>query len=164
MHAGNFAGALTGNQNHPECPSNFGRHDQVSFVEICPEGLYFRFAQGTLARLFGDQGFYPAAGIGLDDVAVNGKGEHLVNQCPQPVRHYRRTALDYPTGCLEEYGKNSKGIAHELVLKFICRQDTWPVKLCGKEYLLEKSAAIDEYFVIDYFNRHQKCRNHVSQK
>ena len=71
----------------------------------------------------------------------------------RPIDRGAASTFAYPTGCLEEYGKNSKGIAHELVLKFICRQDTWPVKLYGKEYLVEKSSAIDEYFVVDYFTR-----------
>ena len=70
-----------------------------------------------------------------------------------PVDRGVASTFASPKGCLERRGKNSKGIAHELVLKYICNQESWPVKLCGKEYLLEISSAIDEYFVYEFHTR-----------
>lgn len=70
-----------------------------------------------------------------------------------PIDRGTASTFAYPKGWMDEYGKNSKGIAHELVLKFICRQEAWPVKVCGKEYLLEKSSAIDEFFITDFQTR-----------
>lgn len=61
----------------------------------------------------------------------------------------------YPKGCMVEYGKHSKRIAHELVLNYICNNETWPVKLNGKEYVLKISAAIDEYFITDIRTREE---------
>lgn len=69
-----------------------------------------------------------------------------------PIDRGAASTFTHPKGYME-YGKNSKGIAHELVLKYICNQETWPVKVCGKEHLLKISAAIDEYFVIDFQTR-----------
>lgn len=67
-----------------------------------------------------------------------------------PIDRGAASTFDNPKGCWG-YGKNSKGIAHELVLQFICRLRTWPVKVCGKEFLLNISSAIDEWHVHDPF-------------
>lgn len=69
-----------------------------------------------------------------------------------PIDRGAASTFAHPKGYME-YCKNSKGIAHELVLKYICNNETWRVKLNGKEYLLKIHAAIDEYFITDIQTR-----------
>ncbi|ACD94577.1 hypothetical protein [Trichlorobacter lovleyi] len=70
-----------------------------------------------------------------------------------PIDRGAASTFAYPEGCLVEYGKHSKGIAHELVLNYICNTETWPVELNGKKYLLQNRVAIDEFFITDIATR-----------
>ena len=67
-----------------------------------------------------------------------------------PIDRGAASTFAYPKNCWVGYGLHSKGIAHELVLNYICNNETWPVKLNGKKYLLKIHAAIDEYFITDF--------------
>ena len=68
-----------------------------------------------------------------------------------PIDRGVASTFAYPTNsCMAGYGKNSKGIAHELVLNYICNNETWPVILNGKEYVLKIRAAIDALVVFLY--------------
>lgn len=69
-----------------------------------------------------------------------------------PIDRGAASTFARPKGFME-YGQNSKGIAHELVLNYICNNETLPVKLNGKEFLLKIHAAIDEYFITDIQTR-----------
>lgn len=69
-----------------------------------------------------------------------------------PIDRGAASTFAHPKGFME-YGQNSKGIAHELVLNYICNNETLPVKLNGKEYLLKIHAAIDEYLITDIQTR-----------
>lgn len=85
-----------------------------------------------------------------------------------PIDRGAASTFAYPTdSCMAGYGKNSKGIAHELVLNYICNYETWPVILNGKEYVLKIRAAIDEYFITDFQTRKQclvDCHMFLSTK
>lgn len=68
-----------------------------------------------------------------------------------PIDRGAASTFAYPKDCWVGYGLHSKGIAHELVLNYICNNEIWPVELNGKEYLLKIHAAIDEFFLTDAF-------------
>ena len=78
-------------------------------------------------------------------------------RCLLPIDRGADSTFAYPSNsCLKGHGKISKGIAHELVLNYICKDETWPVKLNGKEYVLKIHAAIDE-FLLESFRTRENC-------
>jgi hypothetical protein len=62
-------------------------------------------------------------------------------------RGAKSSSFAYLGGAGNGHGNDSKGIAHELVQEYICKLETWRIRLFQKDFTLKVAKSSDEWAV-----------------